>query len=924
MCSWATTDGKYREEAITAGSSHFDEPTIMGLYTTMDSYIIADPSEPAKTHHLVAYWSQYTVSVYRYNHCYELPDLKIDDSTDVKTVSLYSDSTDLKNTLYLVPTDNEAITKFDFTDLLKVSYDEASETITYDDIRGNYYAVRGYTSDGKTKYYAVSRQVETVSTNSIEKQNPSARPHMTRANNNADHTTEHQDSDGMSWQGNVCGTKENPYDLYFYYDRESYTIRYVVPNTNENDPQTEDELGRIELPYGAHVTSEEYAFQLDYRDNNQNAEYGWTYLEGSEAVPVCPDRNPDGKTPWKFKGWGLGPAGANMLWEMPDDSHPEETQAQISDDFYIGSDLLLYAIWETPMLQVTFHLNGGQVSSKESIEVSIPSNTVYTAGGAIPRPVRNGYTLVGWYQSDEEGNLIGIKEEDLFNFDSVIIENQHVAAVWKEVETAKYNYNVYYVTQTLRDVDQERNLPTIQVDDRTGEIVKSGGTTYYVLDKDEKKDQMYVSGTALNLRATPQSGYTPRETTKLLELTDSNQSYNVIFFYDPWTTTGSYTVRFVEAGTEKKSDPTVVKTVQAEADQTVVTPGAAAVKEMTEKGYELVSRGADGKYTAVKEYQDLTWIDKDGKIQAMSTLAGTNIPDTVTYLVQPIAYTVTYQNAGGSPEAAGNALSALTAAENTPVNSAKDKNPTQYTTKDTFTLKNPTRVYDSGKWYQFSHWSLGDGTTVNPQQGAGETYTKLQVDPGTIGNLTFMANWEEVTDVGSLMVSKTVSGNQGDTSQKFTFTVTLGDTSIEGKYDEMTFHAGVATFTLKHGESVTAQNLPAGITYTVKETGNAGYTVTSSGEAGTIETGEKAIASFHNHKSGEDGSGEDKPTKPMKPTNLAETITPIEQSKLSSTTAVSPKTGDETNLTLWLAVLDLSGIGIIVILVAFRRHYKGK
>lgn len=345
MCSWATTDGKYREEAITAGSSHFDEPTIMGLYTTMDSYIIADPSEPAKTHHLVAYWSQYTVSVYRYNHCYELPDLKIDDSTDVKTVSLYSDSTDLKNTLYLVPTDNEAITKFDFTDLLKVSYDEASETITYDDIRGNYYAVRGYTSDGKTKYYAVSRQVETVSTNSIEKQNPSARPHMTRANNNADHTTEHQDSDGMSWQGNVCGTKENPYDLYFYYDRESYTIRYVVPNTNENDPQTEDELGRIELPYGAHVTSEEYAFQLDYRDNNQNAEYGWTYLEGSEAVPVCPDRNPDGKTPWKFKGWGLGPAGANMLWEMPDDSHPEETQAQISDDFYIGSDLLLYAIW---------------------------------------------------------------------------------------------------------------------------------------------------------------------------------------------------------------------------------------------------------------------------------------------------------------------------------------------------------------------------------------------------------------------------------------------------------------------------------------------------------------------------------------------------------------------------------------------------
>lgn len=110
---------------------------------------------------------------------------------------------------------------------------------------------------------------------------------------------------------------------------------------------------------------------------------------------------------------------------------------------------------------------------------------------------------------------------------------------------------------------------------------------------------------------------------------------------------------------------------------------------------------------------------------------------------------------------------------------------------------------------------------------------------------------------GDLMVSKTVSGNRGDTSKDFSFTVTLGDTSIAGKYGDMTFHDGVAAFTLRHGQSMKATGLPAGIHYTVTESDNAGYTVTASGENGTIKAGETAEVLFNNHKSGGGGGGND-------------------------------------------------------------------
>lgn len=98
---------------------------------------------------------------------------------------------------------------------------------------------------------------------------------------------------------------------------------------------------------------------------------------------------------------------------------------------------------------------------------------------------------------------------------------------------------------------------------------------------------------------------------------------------------------------------------------------------------------------------------------------------------------------------------------------------------------------------------------------------------------------------GSLTVSKSVVG-ETDSATEFTFTVTLDNTNINGKYGDMTFTNGVATVQLKAGESATAEHLPAGTTYQVAETPNSDYSSATAGGSGEITKDATATATFTN------------------------------------------------------------------------------
>ena len=163
----------------------------------------------------------------------------------------------------------------------------------------------------------------------------------------------------------------------------------------------------------------------------------------------------------------------------------------------------------------------------------------------------------------------------------------------------------------------------------------------------------------------------------------------------------------------------------------------------------------------------------------------------------------------------------------------------------------------------------------------------------TPATITFYNTYEQLPpNTGTLTVKKTVSGGGADYNKAFTFTVKLeesGDThNGEAIYGGVTFTNGVATFTLKHNQEKKITEIPAGMTYTVTESDNAGYTVTMSGNTGTIKAGETSTAAFNNYKAGGGGHGHYHPS-----------ATPV------PVMVIPPKTGDMTLLQYIARLLGL-------------------
>ena len=145
----------------------------------------------------------------------------------------------------------------------------------------------------------------------------------------------------------------------------------------------------------------------------------------------------------------------------------------------------------------------------------------------------------------------------------------------------------------------------------------------------------------------------------------------------------------------------------------------------------------------------------------------------------------------------------------------------------------------------------GTGYVVTEADYSSEGYvTTYTGDTGTIDEKTpAVASFTNTRDTyGDLVVTKTVKGNAPGADEKFSFTVTLSDTTINGTRGDMTFTNGVATLTLRDGESKKATGLPNGIPYEVTEKSyaNDGYVTTKTGEKGSIVGNGEQTAAFTN------------------------------------------------------------------------------
>lgn len=165
--------------------------------------------------------------------------------------------------------------------------------------------------------------------------------------------------------------------------------------------------------------------------------------------------------------------------------------------------------------------------------------------------------------------------------------------------------------------------------------------------------------------------------------------------------------------------------------------------------------------------------------------------------------------------------------------------------------------------------NLPNGTqysvTENPETGYVTTSSNVSgtivgKDDSTNGNSnTYTVPEAAFTNrhdsTGDLVVTKTVTGNAGELTREFEFTVTLTDLASHTEnpdasvtYGDMTFIKDVngeyvCSFKLKNGEQKKATGIPNGVSYNVKETSADGYTtqVTTEKDNGKDKQGNEQI-----------------------------------------------------------------------------------
>ena len=247
-------------------------------------------------------------------------------------------------------------------------------------------------------------------------------------------------------------------------------------------------------------------------------------------------------------------------------------------------------------------------------------------------------------------------------------------------------------------------------------------------------------------------------------------------------------------------------------------------------------------------------------------------------------------------------------------------NPTDVTPPANDCIRNGTAYtakvqQDTNQGYVFDGWYTDEQCTLPYADG-----TVLDADTTLYGKWTVAR--------GSLSVGKTVTGNAGDTSKAFNFTVTLGNTEINGVFGEMTFVDGVATFVLKHGESKIATGLPSGITYSVTEAeaNQDGYTTASSKASGSIVNNDTVTVAFTNTKNRNisEGPKDDDKTTPAPATPApAATATPAPAATATPQYTI-PQTGDTSNPALLVVLMLVSGSAAIGTAVVGSKKKYGK
>lgn len=278
--------------------------------------------------------------------------------------------------------------------------------------------------------------------------------------------------------------------------------------------------------------------------------------------------------------------------------------------------------------------------------------------------------------------------------------------------------------------------------------------------------------------------------------------------------------------------------------------------------------------------------------------------------------------------------------------------------KATFTLKD-------GESKAIENLPVRMGYTITEQSKGG--WLLARVDGDAEGKVPYRATAEiafvneKQTATGSLVVTKELAGelDADDADTVFNFMLMLDDNTITTADAEeygVQFENGIASFSLKGGESITIANLPAGVGYTIAEVRQTGWTLqsVSGADTGVVPKNDTAEIVFTNRKNGTDipdvpvvptepeeptepesPETPETPEEPAEPDAPAQDETPGEEPAQDDTTvpaqpAETPAqdttkadTLPQTGTTGWLAVVLMSfGFGLLACGWFFTRKQR--
>ena len=275
--------------------------------------------------------------------------------------------------------------------------------------------------------------------------------------------------------------------------------------------------------------------------------------------------------------------------------------------------------------------------------------------------------------------------------------------------------------------------------------------------------------------------------------------------------------------------------------------------------------------------------------------------------------------------------------------------------KATFTLKD-------GESKTIENLPVRMGYTITEQSKGG--WLLARVDGEAEGEVPYRATAEiafvneKQTATGSLVVTKELAGelDADDADTVFNFMLMLDDNTITTADAEeygVQFENGIASFSLKGGESITIANLPAGVGYTIAEVRQTGWTLqsVSGADTGVVPKNDTAEIVFTNLKNGTDipdvpvvptepeeptePETPETPEEPAQPDAPAQDETPGEEPAQDDTTvpaqpAETPAqdttkadTLPQTGTTGWLAVVLMSfGFGLLACGWFFTRKQR--